>query len=319
MEPCGADLLILGAGPAGLCAAQYGSRANLRTTVVERMAPGGQALNIDVLENYPGNVERDGVPARTGFEFCGDLYRQAENFGAKFVLEDALRLEKEPDGVFALTLSGGGVLRAPAVILAAGAERRELGVPGERELAGRGVSYCATCDGPFFKGGRILVVGGGDSACDEAQYLSRLSPRITLIHRRGTLRAQKALAQRVLSNPNIKVRFNTKLVEIRGRERVSSAVLDEGGTRIEEAAEAVFIFAGSIPRTELVRNLGVELDEAGCVVTDQKMAASVPGLFAAGDVRSSPFRQVVVAAAEGAVAAHCAAAYLDALKGETYR
>jgi thioredoxin reductase (NADPH) len=283
------------------------------------MAPGGQALNIDVLENYPGNVERDGVPARTGFEFCGDLYRQAENFGAKFVLEDALRLEKEPDGVFALTLSGGGVLRAPAVILAAGAERRELGVPGERELAGRGVSYCATCDGPFFKGGRILVVGGGDSACDEAQYLSRLSPRITLIHRRGTLRAQKALAQRVLSNPNIKVRFNTKLVEIRGRERVSSAVLDEGGTRIEEAAEAVFIFAGSIPRTELVRNLGVELDEAGCVVTDQKMAASVPGLFAAGDVRSSPFRQVVVAAAEGAVAAHCAAAYLDALKGETYR
>jgi thioredoxin reductase (NADPH) len=336
-EHCAADILIAGAGPAGLTAAQYAARANLRALVVEEMAPGGQALNIGTLENYPGNVAHGETPARGGFEFCEDLYRQAENFGAKFVMEGAASLEREtPDGgapLFALTLKSGKTLRAPALILATGAKHRTLDVPGEARLAGRGVSYCASCDGPFFRGKRILVVGGGDSACDEAQYLSRLSGHITLIHRRGKLRAQKALAERVLSNPAITARFNTQLAGIQGGDKVSSVILEEkiieentagggnsGQTRtVEEDMDAVFIFAGSIPRTELVQNLGLAFDEAGYVITDQGMAASIPGLFAAGDVRSSPFRQIVVAAGEGAIAAHRAAQYIDALKGESYR
>ena len=324
------DLLILGAGPAGLCAAQYGSRANLSTLVVEEMAPGGQALNIDILENYPGNVAHGDLPPRSGFEFSADLHKQAEDFGAKFIMEGAVSLRREGAasvrenanaGGFALSLSGGGTLRAPAVILATGAVRRTLDIPGEQKLAGRGVSYCATCDGPFFKGKRMLVAGGGDSACDEAQYLSRLSADIVLVHRKGKLRAQKALADRVLSNPNISVRFHTQLVEIRGEEKVRSVVLDQDGTLTEEPFDAVFVFIGSLPRTELVRDMkdGPELDESGYVITDQRMASSVPGLFAAGDVRSGPFRQVVVAAGEGAVAAHCAALYIDALRGEVYR
>ncbi|MDR2048146.1 MAG: FAD-dependent oxidoreductase [Treponema sp.] len=335
-----ADLLILGAGPAGLSAAQYGSRANLRALVVEEMAPGGQALNIDVLENYPGNVGRDGMPPKGGFEFCEDLRKQAEDFGAAFIMEGAVALVREgPDaagaatsgavggtGSFAVTLSGGRILRAPVVILATGAKRRTLDIPGEKDFEGRGVSYCATCDGPFFKGKRILVVGGGDSACDEARYLSRLSDKITMVHRKSVFRAQKSLADRVLSDPNIKVRFNTRLVEIRGEGKVGSVILTgpppgtaaSGGTSgYEEPADAVFIFAGSIPKTDLVRDLA-SLDQSGYVVTDQSMATSVPGLYAAGDVRSSPFRQVVVAAGEGAVAAHCAAAYIDSLKGEVY-
>jgi thioredoxin reductase (NADPH) len=322
-----ADILILGAGPAGLSAAQYGSRANLRVLVVEEMAPGGQALNIDVLENYPGNVGRDEAPPKSGFEFCEDLYRQAESFGAQFIMEGAVSLVREkpknsgPEdsgpGFFAATLSGGRILRVPAVILATGAKRRTLDVPGEKDFEGRGVSYCATCDGPFFKGKRILVVGGGDSACDEAQYLSRLSGRITVVHRKSMFRAQKSLAERVLSNPNIEVRFNTRLVEIKGDGKVGSVLLEGPADKYEEPADAVFIFAGSIPQTALVRDLA-RLDESGYVVTDQSMAAA-PGLYAAGDVRSSPFRQVVVAAGEGAVAAHCAAAYIDSLRGEVYR
>lgn len=326
MNEYDADLLIVGAGPGGLSAAQYGSRANLRVLVVEEMAPGGQVLNIDVLENYPGNTAHGDVPARNGFEFSEDLHRQAEDFGAEFIMEGAASLSKD-GAAFTLTLSGGRVLRAPALILATGAKRRLLGIPGEERLTGRGVSYCATCDGPFFKGKRMFVIGGGDAACDEAQYLSRLSNDIVLVHRRERLRAQKALAERVLSNPNIKVRFNTLLAEIKGDAKVSSVVLEGttnegregGGDRTEEETAAVFIFAGSLPRTELLQNLGVEFDESGYVITDQTMAASPPGLFVVGDVRSSPFRQVVVAAGEGAVAAHSAALYLDGLKGESYR
>ncbi|MDR2701354.1 MAG: FAD-dependent oxidoreductase [Spirochaetaceae bacterium] len=322
------DLLIIGAGPAGLSAAQYGARANLAVLVLEQMAPGGQALNIEILENYPGNTSRGELPARSGYEFSQDLHKQAETFGARFIMKGAAGITKE--GVdFAVTLSGGKVLRAPAVVLATGTEQRKLDIPGEAEFYGRGVSYCAACDGPFFKSKRIMVVGGGDAACDEAQYLSRLTEKVILIHRKSMFRAQRALAERALANPRIEVRFNTRLLEIKGETKVTRVQLEEkseagkdssgGQTRIyEEPMDAVFIFAGSVPHTAPVKDLGVTLDEAGYVLTDQNMASSVPGLFAAGDVRSTPFRQVVVAAGEGAVAAHCAAAYLDNLKGVRY-
>jgi thioredoxin reductase (NADPH) len=208
------------------------------------------------------------------------------------------------------------------VILATGAVHRRLNVPGEEKFFGQGVSHCATCDGAFFRGKKIFVVGGGDAACDDAMYLSRLSPQVVMVHRRDRFRAQKALAERVLNNKNIEVRFNTIVKEIKGDQKLSSVVLECEGEMYEEPADAVFIFAGTIPQSSLVSgegNLRAELDESGYVITDQKMATSVPGLFAAGDVRSGAFRQVVVAAGEGAVAAHSAAEYIDELRGAAYR
>jgi thioredoxin reductase (NADPH) len=323
------DILILGAGPAGLTAAQYGARANLQVLVIEELAPGGQVLNIDVLENYPGNT---GSPAGTGtgpagpksgFEFSRDLYRQAEAFGAAFLVDAARSLVRE-DGGFTVTLAGGGKRRAPAVILATGAKHRTLGIPGEERLSGRGVSYCATCDGPFFKGKKIFVVGGGDAACDEARYLSRLGDRVVLVHRRDRFRAQRALAERVLRSRNIEVRFNTVMKEIRGERKVSSVLLEKrngaAAGQYEDGADAVFVFTGIVPQTALVKAPGpaAALDDAGYIITDQNMASSVPGLFAAGDVRSSPFRQVVTACGDGAIAANSAAKYLDELRGDGY-
>jgi thioredoxin reductase (NADPH) len=327
------DLLIIGAGPAGLSAAQYGARANLKVLVIEGLAPGGQALMIDVLENYPGNVERKDDAGnivsrvRSGFEFAQDLHSQAKIFGASFLDETVSGLKRE-GGLFTATLSGGGEVQAPVVILATGATHRKLNIPGEEKFFGQGVSHCATCDGAFFRGKKIFVVGGGDTACDDAMYLSRLSPQVIVVHRRDRFRAQKALAERVLNNQNIEVRFNTIIKEIKGEQKLSSVVLERSGNACqgktyEEAADAVFIFAGTIPQSSLVSGgeggLRVELDEGGYVVTDQKMAASVPGLFAAGDVRSGVFRQVVVAAGEGAVAAHNAAEYIDELRSAAYR
>jgi thioredoxin reductase (NADPH) len=333
------DLLIIGAGPAGLTAAQYGARANLKTLVIEQLAPGGQALLIDVLENYPGNtalLDAGGkvlAGPKTGFDFSRDLHRQAEAFGASFLTEAVLSLKKE-GALFAADLSDGGTRKAPAVIIATGAKHRTLGVPGEKEFTGRGVSYCASCDGPFFRNKKIFVAGGGDSACDEARYLSRLAARVILVHRRDRFRAQKALAERTLRSPNIEVRFNTIIKEIRGGQKVEAVILEQTGndgkgtgeTR-EEAADAVFVFTGTTPQSALAAGntdgkadggIRAELDGNGGIVTDQKMASSVPGLFAAGDVRSGSFRQVVVAAGEGAVAAHSAAEYLDEIRGSRY-
>jgi thioredoxin reductase (NADPH) len=278
-------------------------------------------LQIDVLENYPGNVERKDdqgnvcAGPRSGFEFAQDLHGQAEAFGASFLYETVRGLKKEGD-YFTVVLSSGK--HARAVIIATGATHRNLDIPGEQQFFGRGVSHCATCDGAFFKNKKIFVVGGGDAACDDAQYLSRLSPQVVLIHRRDRFRAQKALAQRVLQNPNIEVRFNTIMKEIKGEQKLSSVVLEHEGAVYEEPADAVFIFAGTIPQSSLVSAGGIkaELDEAGYIVTNQNMATSVPGLFAAGDVRSGTFRQVVVAAGEGAVAAHNAAEYIESTYGD---
>ena len=307
------DLIIVGAGPAGLSAAQYGGRANLRVLVYEQLAPGGQALNINMLENYPGLI-----PEKPGDVFAEDMRRQAEQFGARIADEAVLAINKEENS-FRARLGNGAEVTAHAVIIASGAKRRPLDIPGEREFTGRGVSYCAVCDGPFFKGKKIFVVGGGDAACDEAQYLSRLSSEVVLVHRRDAFRAQKALAERVLRNPAITVRWNTRMREIRGDARVSAVVLENvlTGEMTEEDAAAVFIYAGVLPQTAMVP--GLAADESGYLITDQRMATAVPGLFAAGDVRAAPFRQVVVAAGEGAVAAHSAAAYIDALTGGASR
>ncbi|MDR2097613.1 MAG: FAD-dependent oxidoreductase [Spirochaetaceae bacterium] len=311
------DLLVVGAGPAGLCAAQYGSRAALRVLVVEMSSIGGEMLNIDRLENYPGRTDSGRALAET-------MRAQAAEAGAEFTAGSVQSLAEDGDGGFELkfddygeTADPGGRIRAGAVIIASGAGRKRLGVPGEAELYGCGVSYCAACDGPFFKDKKIFVVGGGDAACDEARFLSRISADISLVHRRGVFRAQRAVAARVLNDPAIKVRFNTVLTGIKGSQRVESVVLQDtrSGETSEESADAVFIFAGISPRSGLAASAALKtrpvLDEAGFIVTDQRMATAAPGVFAAGDVRASPFRQVVTAAGDGAVAAHSAAKYLE--------
>jgi thioredoxin reductase (NADPH) len=307
------DLVIIGAGAAGLTAAQYGARANLKTLLIEEMAPGGQALLIDHLENYPGYAE-----PKSGFELAQEMQAQAEKFGAEFITDSVNSLKKEGN-TFILSLAGGGTIHAQAVILATGAKHRTLDIPGEAQFSGRGISYCATCDGPFFKGKKMFVVGGGDAACDEAQFLAKLSDKIVMIHRRDRFRAQKSLADRVLHNKNIEIRFNTRMLEIKGDQKVRSVVLENLETKktYEEETDAVFVFVGSIPQTALVPE--TEKDESGSIITDQRMESSVKGLFVAGDVRATPFRQVVVAAGEGAIAAHSAAQYIDDIRGEAYR
>jgi len=304
------DLIIIGAGPAGLTAAQYGARSNLKVLVIEQLSAGGQALVIDVLENYPGGGNR------SGYEFAMDLHKQAEDFGASFFFSTVNKITKE-NNVFSVFLHDDSVRTACALIIATGSKPRLLNAPGEKEFTGKGVSYCATCDGNFFKNKKIFVVGGGDAACDEARYLSHLTDKITLIHRRDSFRAQKALVQRTLENPNIEVRCNTVINEIKGEKKVQSLMLADTKTgRIyEENTDAVFIFAGTVPQSSFLSegDLKPALDENGYIITDQKMTTNIAGLYAAGDIRSGAFRQVITAAADGAAAAHYAAGYIDEL------
>jgi thioredoxin reductase (NADPH) len=304
------DLIIIGGGAAGLAAAQYGARANLKTLLVEEMAAGGQALLIDALENYPGVKG----PV-SGYDLSEIMRVQAESFGAVFLSASALSLRKE-GGRFRLETSEGE-FSSLAAIMATGAKHRHVGAPGEETFAGRGVSYCATCDGPFFKGKRMLVVGGGDAACDESAFLAKLSDKIVVAHRKDRFRAQRSLAERTLHNPNIEVRFNTVVKEIKGSKKVESVLLETSEGRVyEEPFDAVFVFVGSLPQSALASD--AKKDESGCIVTDERMETSVKGLFAAGDVRVSNFRQLITAASDGAVAAHSASQYIDDVRGEAY-
>ncbi len=306
------DLVILGAGAAGMGAAQYGARANLKTLVIEEMAPGGQALLIDRLENYPGLPE----PV-DGYTWSETMRAQAMEFGAEIMASSVSSVRKEGERFVVET--GDGPVLAKAIIVATGAKHRHLDVAGENEFAGRGVSYCATCDGPFFKGKRMVVVGGGDAACDEAMFLAKLADKVIMVHRKDRFRAQKSVAARVLANPKIEVRFETVVEEIKGEKSVSAVSLKnlKTGEVYSEPAAAVFVFVGSIPQTE---GLPADLakDETGSIVTDDRMETNIPGLFAAGVVRATPFRQVITAVSDGAVAAHCAAQYIDEMEGKAY-
>lgn len=315
------DFIIIGGGAAGLSAAQYAGRSNLKTLVIEEKAEGGQALLIDRLENYPGLPE-----PINGYDFSVNMRRQAVEFGAEFTIGRVTGLSRR-EGRFVVPVESSTgepvVYEALTVLIATGATHRHLGVPGEEEYYGRGVSYCATCDGPFFRGKRIVVVGGGDAACDEAGFLARLTDRVTLVHRRNKLRAQKALADRTLRNPHIATRFDTEVREIRGEPgptgKVSSVILEnvKTGEREEFPCDAVFIFVGMEPQTALASL--AKKDAAGYLVTDEDMRTSIHGLLAAGDVRAKSFRQVVTAAADGAIAAHSASICIDEQQCEAIR
>lgn len=296
------DYVIIGAGPAGLASAQYAARSGLNTVVLDPAGAGGQALQIAELENYPGVY-----PLVNGADFMDNMRVQAEAFGAKIELVTVTSIDKKGSDFIVTTRNK--IFKAPALCLATGAFHKNLGVPGEAEFTGRGVSYCATCDGPFFRNKKIVVVGGGDSACSEAVYLSTLSKDVTIIHRRDEFRAQKAVVDKMLA-AGVKPVYDTVLKEVKGGMKVESIVIEnvKTGEQSEIACDAVFIFAGMVPQTELVDML--PKDGNGYIVTDETMATSMPGLFAAGDVRSKSFRQVVTATADGAIAAHSAFEFL---------
>lgn len=305
------DMIILGSGPAGLSAAQYAARAALKVLVIENGAS-SQAFNINKLENYPGLY-----PAVSGPDFMDAMKSQAVSFGANFRIASITSIDKIGD-TFTLK-TDSETFKSNTVLIATGAEHRKLGIPGETELEGRGVSYCATCDGPFFRNKRIIVIGGGDAACDEATYLSTLSKDVTIIHRKASFRAQKAVADRILTNDGIKKVFNTVVKEIKGSEKVEAVVVEntQTGEISEIGADGVFIFVGMIPRSDLVDML--PKDEGGYIITNEKMETPVKGLYCAGDIRSKSFRQVVTATADGAIAADSAGKYIRELKGEIYK
>lgn len=302
LETLNFDYVIIGAGPAGLASAQYAARSGLNTVVLDPAGAGGQALQIAELENYPGVY-----PVVNGADFMDNMRNQAEAFGAKIELVTVTSIDKTGSDFIVTTKHK--IFKAPCLCLATGAFHKNLGVPGEAEFTGRGVSYCATCDGPFFRNRKIVVVGGGDSACSEAVYLSTLSKDVTIIHRRNEFRAQKAVVDKMLV-AGVKPVYDTVLKEIKGGMKVESLVIEnvKTGEQSELACDAVFIFAGMVPQTELVDML--PKDGNGYIVTDETMATSMPGLFAAGDVRSKSFRQVVTATADGAIAAHSAYEFL---------
>ncbi|WP_319561830.1 FAD-dependent oxidoreductase [Marispirochaeta sp.] len=299
------DLIIVGAGAAGLSAALYALEAGLNTLVIEEMAAGGQALAVNELLNFPGFPN-----SLSGVDFSMRLEMQARNLGAEILNTSVVSLVRK-SSVFILE-TGKGQLQSAAVILATGSKPKQLGISEEKDYIGKGVSYCAACDGPFFKHKRILVVGGGDSACDEAMYLSELSEKISLVHQGEHLKARSVLAEKVRRNPRIKLYPDTEIAGIQGQQKVQSAILKNNrtGETAEHHTDAVFVFIGSIPRSELAA--GVRKDKQNRLLTNDRMETSVPGLFAAGEVRNTPFRQLVVAAGEGAVAAKSAAEYIKA-------
>ena len=278
LETVNFDYVIIGAGPAGLASAQYAARSGLNTVVLDPAGAGGQALQIAELENYPGVY-----PVVNGADFMDNMRNQAEAFGAKIELVTVTSIDKTGSDFIVTTKRK--IFKAPCLCLATGAFHKNLGVPGEAEFTGRGVSYCATCDGPFFRNKKIVVVGGGDSACSEAVYLSTLSKDVTIIHRRNEFRAQKAVVDKMLA-AGVKPVYDTVLKEIKGGMKVESLVIEnvKTGEQSELTCDAVFIFAGMVPQTELVDML--PKDGNGYIVTDETMATSMPGLFAAGDVRS---------------------------------
>ena len=297
------DLLIVGGGLAGLTAAIYGARSGLRTVVVEHAVPGGQVLNVEKIENYPGFPQ--GV---AGFDLGPLAQEQAEAAGAEFVMDTATGLEI--DGERRVLRCEGTELAGKSVIVAAGSNLRALGIPGEEEFTGKGVSHCASCDAPFFVGKEVCVVGGGDSALDEAAVLAAQVGRVTIVHRGAGFSAQQVAINRLVGFSNVKTVFNTEVVEILGTGTVSSVRVLSDGSETNLAVNGVFIFVGLEPNTAFVRGV-LELDAAGHIVVGPWLQTNVPGVFAAGDIRTVSSRQLVAAAGDGATAAVAAARYVQ--------
>lgn len=300
------DVIIVGGGPAGLCAAMYSGRGMLDALVIERGLPGGELLNTELIEDYPG------FESILGRDLAEKMTNHAKKFGANIITDTVEAIEREEDGEFAVRTQLNEVYRAPTVILTAGGVPTKLGVPGEAEYAGRGVSYCAVCDGAFFKGDTIAVIGGGDAALEEASYLTRYAAKVYLIHRRDEFRGSALLQQRAFNNPKIGV-IRSKVVEAIEGEPSGTTNLKLEDTRTGETSDlpvtGVFIFIGFTPNSGLIKE-HFEHDEGGHIVTDWNMMTSIPGLFAAGDLRVQLTRQITTAVGDATTAVIAVEKYL---------
>ena len=305
------DVVIVGGGPAGLTAGIYCQRAALRTVLFEKGLLGGQIAISKNVENYPG------VEGITGFDLAEKMLGHARHFGLNVVQQEVAEVVAGPD-LHSVKLADGRVLRTVSLILAAGGSVRKLGIPGEGEYLGLGVSYCATCDGFFFRGKTVVAVGGGDTAVEEALYLSRLVKKVYLVHRGNTLRASKLLQGRLMSEPSIEIFWDTVITEIKGSDSsVESVSFENTLTRQkgELATDGVFIFIGYSPNNQLIPS-GIRMNEQGFVITDEKCATNIAGIFAVGDIRQKFASQIVIAAADGCIAALAAAHYVEEHKAK---
>lgn len=304
------DVIIIGAGPAGMTAAVYASRANLDTLMLERGVPGGQMADTEEIENYPG------FESILGQELSMKMLDHAKKFGAEYGYGNVQEIIDH--GNYKEVKAGDKTFKAKAIIIATGAEYKKLGIPGEEEFTGRGVSYCAVCDGAFYREREIVVIGGGDSAVEEGMYLTRFAKKVTIIHRRDKLRAQKILQERAFKNEKIEFIWDTVVEEIHGKDgKVSHLTIKnvKTGETGEFQTDGVFVYIGTVPLSEPFKSLGI-VNEEGYIPTNENMETKIPGIFAAGDIREKDLRQVVTATGDGSIAAEMAAKYIEQLPVE---
>ncbi|WP_066503654.1 thioredoxin-disulfide reductase [Abyssisolibacter fermentans] len=305
------DVAIIGSGPAGLSAGLYAGRARMNTIIIEKEKAGGQIVTTEEVENYPGSIED-----ATGPSLIARMVKQAEGFGAKRIKDTILSIEL--DGDIKVIKGEKEEYRAKSVIIATGAKPRQIGCPGEKELTGKGVSYCATCDGAFFEDFEVFVVGGGDAAVEEAMFLTKFARKVTIVHRRDALRAAKSIQEKAFKNEKIDFLWNSEIVEIKGEGIAESIVVKNRETGEltqldadeEDGTFGIFVFIGYMPQTELFKGV-VDMNERGYIITDANMKTNIEGVFAAGDCRVKSLRQVVTASADGAIAATQAEKYIE--------
>ncbi len=311
------DLIIIGAGPSGLTAGLYASRARLKVLLFEDPSTPIQTNLSDLIENYPGFPE--GIK---GYELMDRIKNQVNLFDLKIKSErvEGIKSERKEDFNMFNIKTENGNYNSLAVIIASGAKLKELGISGEDKFRGKGVSYCATCDGAFFQGKDIVVIGGGDTAIEEVLFLTKFAKKVTLIHRRNRLRATKILQERVFSNDKIEFIWDSQIIEITGKEKLEKVKVKNVLTnkQSEVLCSGVFIFVGYIPNTEFIKE-NLDLDEKGYIITDDNMKTSQDGIFACGDCRKKSLRQIVTACGDGATAAFLAQHYIEKLKGTEYK
>ncbi|WP_283601370.1 thioredoxin-disulfide reductase [Ligilactobacillus aviarius] len=303
------DVIVIGAGPGGMTAALYASRANLKVAMLDRGVYGGQMNNTAEVENYTG------FKSILGPDLAEQMYQSSIQFGADFVYGNVEKVTVDEDGIKHVK-TDSGELEAPAIVIATGSQYRKLGIPGEDEYSGKGVSYCAVCDGAFYRGKNVTTVGGGDSAVEESEYLAKLVNNVNIVHRRDQLRAQKILQDRAFANDKIGFTWNTIVTEIVGDGKKVTGVKTHNKETNEDRlvpTDGVFIYIGNVPMTEPFKDLGIT-DEQGWVITDDEMKTSVPGVFAVGDVRDKKLRQITTAVGDGGIAGQGVFSYIESLK-----
>ncbi|MCT4585796.1 MAG: thioredoxin-disulfide reductase [Peptostreptococcaceae bacterium] len=306
------DIIIIGGGPAGLAAGLYGSRAKLETLIIERDKTGGQIVTTDEVANYPGSI-----PNATGPSLIARMVEQCEEFGTTRIKDSVEKIEVE--GQYKIVKCEKETYKTKTVIIATGAVPRKLGAPGEKELTGKGVSYCATCDADFFEDFEVFAVGGGDTAVEEAMYLTKFARKVTLVHRRDELRAAKSIQEKAFKNEKLEIMYDTVVEEIKGDGILESIVFKNRKTEEvfeikapeEDGTMGLFCFIGYLPNTEVFKGL-IDMNDSGYIISDSNMKTNVEGIFAAGDCTEKLLRQVITASADGAIASVSAEKYIEA-------